>query len=332
MSIICYHILMKKNQNFSSVKALLILLLLGFVWGSGYSIARYATTHGVSPLGYSFWQSLGPSILLTILGCRLKNVRESLKLKFLPFFLLCGLLGIAIPNSNMYYTAAHLPTGMLAVLVNTVPLFVYPIACCFKQESFSKERVLGLLLGFIGLIYLIFPFHSLSQFSDVISMNQINKWAWLTLLSPFCFALCAIYISHARPASVGIYTASIGMLTTSTFFLLPFVWFHHDFYSLLGPLDGPKLAVILEIILSSIGYLLFFYLIKYAGSVYYSLTGSVVSLTGVFWGYLAFGETLSYAQIIAVLIIMSAILIISYSYSPHYSHTKKRSQNVRPSR
>lgn len=314
---------------FSVMKALSVLLLLGFIWGSGYSLARYATTHGVSPLGYSFWQSLGPAIFLALLGFQQKKVRNSFKWRFLPFFLICGLIGITIPNSNMYYTAAHLPAGLLAVLVNTVPLFVYPIACLAKQETFSWQRVAGLLVGFFGLIYLIFPWHSISEFSEAFSMTQ---WAWLTLLSPLCFALCAIYIAHYKPESVGVFASSIGMLTTSTFFLVPFVWMHHDFYSLWFPLTLPKCAVILEILLSSAGYLLFFYLIKYAGSVYYSLTGSVVSLTGVFWGYIIFGETITPTQLISILMIIGAVLIISYSYTPHYSQTKQRIKHVRHSR
>jgi drug/metabolite transporter (DMT)-like permease len=315
--------------SFSIIKALSVLLLLGFVWGSGYSLARYATTHGVSPLGYSFWQSLGPAIFLTLLGLKQKNVKASFKWKFFPFFLVCGLIGIAAPNTNMYYTAPHLPAGMLAVLVNTVPLFVYPIACLFKQESFSLERVVGLLVGFFGLVYLIFPIHSFSQFPDIILMT---KWAWFTLLSPVCFALCAVYISRNKPESVGIFAASIGMLVTSTILLAPFVLLHNDFYSLWLPLTLPKAAIILEILLSSLGYLLFFYLIQYAGSVYYSLTSSIVSLTGVFWGYMIFGETITSSQLIAILMITGAVLIISYSYSSHYSQTKKRIQNVRHSR
>jgi drug/metabolite transporter (DMT)-like permease len=254
-----------------------------------------------------------------------------MKWSYLPFFLICGLIGIAIPNSNMYYTAAHLPAGLLAILVNTVPLFVYPIACFIKKEVFSVERVGGLLIGFFGLIYLIFPFHSFNQFSETLGMTGWIKWACLTLISPVCFALCAVYISHKKPANVGILASSMGMLITSTIFLIPFVWFHHDFYSLWFPLTLPKCAVILEIILSSMGYLLFFYLINYAGSVYYSLTGCIVSLTGVFWGYIIFGETITAPQVIAILMITAGILIVSYTYSQH--HTKKKGiSHVRHSR
>lgn len=315
---------------FSIFNALGVLLILGFIWGSGYSIARYAMTHGVSPLGYSFWQSLGPAIFLSILGIGKKNLRQSCKTSFhtktLPYFLICGLLGIAIPNSNMYYTAAHVPAGEVALLVNTVPLFVYPIACLLKQESFSIERSAGVLMGFLGIFYLISPFQSVTQLSTTIHMTV---WAWLTLLSPFCFALCSVYISHSRPSYVGVYTSSLGMLLTSTFFLTPLVWFNHGFYSLLPPFDATKYAILLEIFLSSIGYILFFYLVKYAGPVYYSLTGGIVGLTGIFWGDVLFEETLNRAKIISITMILCSILLISYN---QYSQQKQRKFHAQQSR
>lgn len=40
-----------------------ILLLLGFIWGSGYVIARYVEQHGMPVLDYTFWQTLGPGVL-----------------------------------------------------------------------------------------------------------------------------------------------------------------------------------------------------------------------------------------------------------------------------
>jgi len=61
-----------------------LLILLGVLWGSGYSLARYATTHGVAPLGYAFWQSLGPALLLS-LYILFKRAYQGLRLRYLPF-------------------------------------------------------------------------------------------------------------------------------------------------------------------------------------------------------------------------------------------------------
>lgn len=317
------------KYNFSIVKTLGAFCLLGFIWGSGYAIARYAMTHGVPPLGYSFWQSLGPALFLLLLSMKQPNLKITCKTRFLPYFLICGLIGIAIPNNNMYFTAAHLPAGTLALLVNTVPLFAYPLACLLKQEYFSWERCSGVCIGFVGIMYLTLPTppHSFSEFA---TLFQMTKWSWLTLISPICFALCSVYIARFRPSTVGIYASSIGMLIASVILLLPLVWSQDSFYSLLPPFYGPKYAVILEIVLSSVGYLLFFYLIQHAGPVYYTVvTGSTVGLTGLFWGYVLFGETLSPQKIIAVLLILSAILLVSYN---QHQQEKRRKQCVeRPS-
>src|SRR4029078_10815035 len=90
-----------------STLSLSILILLGFIWGTGYSIARFAMTNGVPPLGYSFWQSIGPAL---IISCIAFSQHKSLKI--LPnarYYLICGLTGIVIPNTSMYFAASHLP-------------------------------------------------------------------------------------------------------------------------------------------------------------------------------------------------------------------------------
>ena len=119
-------------QRLQILKAPFLLILLGFIWGSGYSLAKYAMTNGVSPLGYSFWQSLGPALLLSI-ACLFSPKKSMPPFKYWPYFFICGLIGIAIPNTNMYFIASHLSAGLLAVLVNTVPLLVYPLALLYGQ-------------------------------------------------------------------------------------------------------------------------------------------------------------------------------------------------------
>jgi drug/metabolite transporter (DMT)-like permease len=84
------------------------------------------------------------------------------------------------------------------------------------------------------------------------------------------------------------------------------------FHPLTLPFTVAKQVIVLEMILSSIGYLLFFMLIRKAGAVFYSLTGGVVALTGLFWGYLIFGEQPSKTQGIATLLIILAISLLSW--------------------
>lgn len=75
-----------------------------------------------------------PALLLTLVSFFTKQTRL-LHPVYWPYFFICGLIGIAIPNTNMYFIASHIPAGLLAVLVNTVPLLVYPLALMAVRKT-----------------------------------------------------------------------------------------------------------------------------------------------------------------------------------------------------
>lgn len=284
--------------------ALLILLTLGFIWGSGYTLAKYATTHGVPPLGYAFWQALGPAVLLSV-ACAINKTNPLLRRSNWFYFFICGLIGIAIPNTNMYFIAEHIPAGLLAVLVNTVPLMVYPLALIMGQESLDGWRGFALLLGMGGVFLIITP-----------STEQLlSGWTLLALLSPLSFALTSLYIAAKQPPSLNTVQAASGMLVAACLLLTPLVIHQHSFYPLTAPFTLAKQVVLLEIVLSSIGYLLFFQLIRLAGPVFYSLTGGIVALTGLFWGFVIFGEKPKALQNVAIFFIISALFLLSWRQS-----------------
>lgn len=283
---------------------LILLIALGFIWGSGYTLAKFAVTHGVSPLGYAFWQSLGPAVLV-ILFVLLSKDRFVWDKEHIRYYAVTGFLGIALPNTNMYIVAAHLPAGLLAIIVNTVPILTYPLALLWQLERFTGLRFLGVIIGFSGIICIVLP--STVGFS---TFNTANAWACLALLSPLSFSLAALYIHKKRPAETSAISLTAGMLTLSTVFLLPLMLYSHSFYPLTR-LNAPELVVILEIILSSIGYILFFILIRRAGAVYYSLVGGIVALTGLFWGFCIYGETLNQRDIYATVFILTALTLLS---------------------
>jgi drug/metabolite transporter (DMT)-like permease len=261
-------------------------------------------TNGVPPLGYAFWQSLGPALLLTIISlCR--NKAQLLKPTYWPYFFICGLIGIAIPNTNMYFIASHIPAGLLAVLVNTVPLLVYPIALLTGQERTDFWRFISILVGMLG-IFMIVGLNTIGIYSI---------WSLLALISPLGFALCSIYISARQPKEIDALCAASGMLLTASLTLIPLVIQQNAFYPLTGPFTIVKQVIVLEIILSTVGYLLFFVLIRIAGPVFYSLTGGIVALTGLLWGYLIFNEVPSSIQSFAIGLVVSAIFLLSWRQS-----------------
>lgn len=301
---------MSFSNSHSKSNALLLLLLLGFIWGSGYSIARFATTHGVHPLGYSFWQAIGPAIIISLL-CKVKGHPLQRSVSHLRYYLIAGLTGIVIPNTNMYFAAPHLPAGMLAVIVNTVPIIAYPLALMAKIETFHLSRLMGVLAAMMGLMLILLPEAALPS-SDMV------PWALTSLMTPLSFAFCAVYISRYRPAECNSFSLSAGTLIAASLFLIPLVVLSQHFYFLHLPLSLPDVLILLEIILSSIGYILFFQLVKIAGPVYYSLVDTIVTLTSLGWGYLLFQEKLNIWTTPAVILILIALILVTKQRGPRY--------------
>lgn len=285
---------------------MLLLLALGTLWSLGFSIARFCTTHGVNPLGYAFWQSLGPAIVLTLLcrSLRIPIIRKSIN-TYVIFYLFASLIGIAIPNANMYFAAQQLPSGVLAVIINISPVMTYLLALAFKEEAFHFSRFIGVLCTVVGILLMIRP-------SGDITVTMI-PWLLSALLTPISFALCAVFVAKYRPQHSHSLGLAAGMLWGSTLWLLPVVLLGQHFYAFHLGWSRVELLLLLEILLSSLGYWLFFQLLKNAGAVYYSLVGGVVAVAGLLWGKLFFAEALTGLQLLSVISIIVGIILVSWT-------------------
>jgi drug/metabolite transporter (DMT)-like permease len=292
--------MLKKIHYFSP---LILLVLLGFIWGTGYSIARFAMTNGVNPLGYSFWQSIGPAIILGLIALTKERPNTPAFKSTWRYYLICGLTGIVIPNTNMYYAASHLPAGLLAVIVNTVPLIAYLLALLNRIENFNWLRLAAVGLGACGLMLILLPAANVS--------TTTLPWLVFAMLTPLSFAFCAIYISRHQPKDCGSLTAAAGTLIFSSILLTPLVAGSGNFYALNWPLTLADKVILLEIVLSTLGYILFFKLLKTAGPVYYSFVDTIVALTGLFWGYIIFGEQMTMMTAMGVTLILVALVIVN---------------------
>lgn len=279
----------------------LVLILLGFIWGSGYSIARLVMIKGVPPLGYAFWQSLGPALVLSAITFLQKQPLRFSR-PHARYYFMCGLLGIALPNTNMYFTASHLPSGMLAIIINITPILIYVFSLGLKLERFSMAACAGVYLAILGILLILIPDASLPERATI-------PWAVQALLTPLCFAVSIIYIARQK-IEVSALTQAAGMLLFSALLLMPLIIGTHEFYPL-NQASLPVFLILLEIVLSSLGYILLFHLLKIAGPIFYSLVSSVVALTGLFWGWLIFGEKINFWGGLAALFIITGISLVS---------------------
>jgi drug/metabolite transporter (DMT)-like permease len=264
----------------------------------------------VHPCGYAFWQTLGP------FGCvfALQLLRNDLSFspKSYGYALGCGLFGIAIPNLIIYFSVKYINTGILTTLANSSPLFTYIFALAFRQERFTLKRMLFVMLGMIGVLLLVSQKESLLgiKFNNV---SFSNIWLYGAILVPLCYAFSAVYIARFRPTKGGnVLNYAWQMLLVSSMVIVPLTLTQHDFYPLkLGDINS--YLIILEIVLSSIGYVLLFVLIKRVGPVYYTLVNAIAAVTGVIYAVVLFKQHLLCLSYLAIALIVLAILGLSFT-------------------
>lgn len=295
----------------TTIKAFLLLSLLGLVWGVGYSIAGFVLAQGVSPVAYTFWQTLGPAVCLSFYCMYQKEDLLGSFGQHIGFFALLGFLGLALPNVIMYIVLSYIPSGLVAVIVNTVPIFTYIIALLLKEESFMWKKAGAVLLCFAG-IFLI------KLLTNAPSVHDLHTpWVLLALLPPLCFASSSVMIARFSPKALSPYVLATCMLWTAFCWIVPWMLWHGEMYVPTLPFSLKDGAILLEIVLSSLGYILLFTLIRLAGSVYYGFVGGVTACVALLWGYWLLDERFSWGVLLGILCILLSLVIINRLLGAH---------------
>jgi len=94
-----------------------ILIILGAGWASTLSLTKIAVSTGHGVFGLIFWQLvIGAALMgfLTLIGgTGLPLTRVSV-----IFFTIIALIGTVIPNASSYKAVAHLPAGVISILMS----------------------------------------------------------------------------------------------------------------------------------------------------------------------------------------------------------------------
>ena len=259
-----------------------LLLILGNLWGFAFSLAKAAATAGVPPLAYAFWQSLGGG-LVVLAVCLWRRQPPRMVPRYLRYYAVTGLCGIVLPNVNMLMALAHTPAGVMSIVVTVVPLLTYAYALPFGLERFDAARAAGILLGFAGAMVLVLPRGSLPS-------PEMTGWVLVSFLTPVLYAITNVYSAAARPPGSASMPLACGMLLTAAAAIAPVMWASGSFHPLWPPSGPGEWAVLGQICVTSVAFILFFEIQRLSGPVYLSQVAYVVCLAGVFWGFIFFAE------------------------------------------
>ncbi len=262
-----------------------VLLGSGLAWGSTQTLGKIAVSTGHQHFGLIFWQlAIGAVFLGLITLIQRKSV--PLTRATLGFSVVIAVIGTIIPNSAFYYAVAHLPAGIMSIIISTVPLLSFPIALAIGMDRFSLPRLVGLLCGLAGVALIALPQASLPEIG-------MAAFIPIALIGPLFYACESNLVGRygtagMDPLQAMFLTSAVGMMLALPLALGSGQW--------INPLAGfgpPEMALVASSLVHALAYSGYLWLAARAGAVFAAQTGYIVTATGVIWAIVVLGERYS---------------------------------------
>lgn len=276
-----------------------IFILLCLIWGSSFILMKRSAEV------LSGWQIGAVRIFsagLAFFPFALVHITR-LPVKKLPFVLLSGLLGNLFPAFLFAIAIEKKINSSLAGILNSfTPLFVLLIGVLFFRAPLQRNKAIGVLVGFVGLVLL-----SLSK-----GTVSVDNWSFtfLILLATICYGLNVNVVSHYLKGIDPMHMATVSLAIMA----IPagIVAERHHVFSLLRydetshwPLAA---AALLGVVGSGIATAFFYLLIKRAGGLFASLVTYGIPVVSIVWG-LWDGEQVGLMQIGCLALILSGVYL-----------------------
>lgn len=275
---------------------LIELISLAAIWGASFIFMRIGSPE-FGPFLFMALRTLTASLFLIPLVYLAKQQKalNGYKLKML----LAGQLNTAIPFVLFGYATLTLAAGTTSVLNSTTPMFGAIVAYLWLKQKLSISATLGLIIGFIGVYFLVF---------DKISVGEQNIIgpAIAALIASFCYGFSANFtkkhlsgINSVALAAGSQISASLTLIPISLFFLPTAIPSNEAFIS----------VALLGVVCTGVAYIIFFNLIANLGPARAMSVTYLIPIFGLLWGSLFLGETISQWMIIGCGLILTGVAL-----------------------
>jgi drug/metabolite transporter (DMT)-like permease len=268
------------------------LLFLSVLWGGAYLFTRAAVpAFGPAPL-VALRLGIAALVLLPILAWRggvpkLWAQPRAMLMVAVPF--------TALPFSLMTWGALHITAGVSAVLTATAPMFAAVVAYFVLRERLGPWRVAGLVLGFVGVLWLMSGGPASMRSPDgALAVGAV-------LCTALIWSIGANY-TRRNMAHVDALVTTTGSLGIASLVLVPLAW-------ATWPAEPPSARAwaemaFLGIASSGLGMLMYFRLLRRIGAVGAMSVTFLSPLAAMVSGALYLGEALTWQMVLGCAVVL----------------------------
>ncbi|MFK8027867.1 MAG: DMT family transporter [Gammaproteobacteria bacterium] len=292
----------------------LALLALVAMFGSAFLLTKIAVQE-VPPVMVVAGRIVIGAILLLIIAYAQGERLSSLKPYWFILFAL-ALTGNCIPFFVITWGQQYVDSSLAGILMAMMPLTTVVLAHFFVAgERITKNKVIGFLLGFAGVVILMQPELTLSSEFDWLYLTAML----LILLGAISYAANSV-IAHSLP-KISLPLISAGVLLAASIVIIPlstlqgFDWVANTSSSALWS------VLLLGIFPSGLATIIYFSVIRHAGPAFLSQINYLIPVWAVLLGVIFGGEKLTINALIALVVILVGIAIAQKNRSTNVDTT-----------
>ena len=277
------------------------LAVMYLVWGSSYLATKIMvtdepplvaaglrfTTAGIILIAFAWWRS-GPPLLNRV---ELRHV------------LAMGLLSVLFSNACNVTAMQYVQSNTTALLNTTPTLWIAWLGTFGQRRSrLSGAARAGLLVGLAGVILVLAP-------KGGIQLAGLG-WQLLILFGCFCWSLGTIYYRNSGAANSPVMFTGLQMLAGGIG-LLVFAWNVEGTLAIHWTARGFAAFAWLTLVSSCLAYTAYAWLTMHTTPVVVGSYGYVNPVIAALLGWLLLNETLSWVQIVGMLVILLGTALVT---------------------
>lgn len=280
-----------------------VFIVLGLIWSSSFLWIKIGV------------QEIGPMVLVafrmlfgavTAVGiAAFQKVEWPCDWKTWGIFAILGPTSLAIPIFFISWGEQTIDSAVASILNATVPLFTIVIAHYWlHDDKMTVPRVLGLLIGFAGVVVLLSEDLTAGAHSSVIGQAAV-------ILAAIFYAGSAVFARKATQHVAGLARSAAPLVTAAIFIWIIAPLVERPFTIPTLPITWVA-ALWLGILGSGLAMIMFYYLIHEIGPTRASLVTYIFPLGGVILGVIFLDEHLSWQLLLGSALIISSIVVVNW--------------------
>jgi len=270
------------------------LIFLSAIWGSSFLFLRL-TSPVFGPIFLIEMRVLSGLAVLLPLVLFLGKLAEFQK--HWKMIATVSLMNMAIPFCFFAFSAVYIGAGLLSIINATVPIFSACVAYIVYKERLSRSSLLGLLIGFLGVVVLMFN-----------PGENFESSGWLAILSALLACLLygtAINLTVNNLQGVSGLTITAGGLFVSSLVLLPFAFWARPEVLPVGNIWWSVFA--LGIVCTGFGFVMFYRLIDRIGAGRAIMTTYLIPVFSILWGNIFLGESVTLIMVAGCILVLLGV-------------------------